>query len=268
MRRVIAAGFAALVGCLLLVPASASATSIHIDSIIFQQDGSVLHPEVYAATADFFLVGNTLTVILSNTSTGLSGGLAATNLLVGLGFNLPSGVTIANNGAANSVNLGGSTPINFTAPIADSTWGAANGSISAINNITGALGSVNADITTLQSQMDFDLAGAAPGSVTGPGFGILSASVLSSAIGNNLQAAQSSLTFTLLLSGVSGAVPGDLISQIDRGFVVASFGSPSAPVPEPGTLLLLGTALVGGLGYSLRGRLRRAQPPTQVACAG
>jgi hypothetical protein len=244
-----------IVLCLLGSARPAAAASITIDTIIYEQDGAV-NPSVYSAGADFSLSGNTLTIVLRNTSSGLSGGKSSTNLLSGLAFNLPTEVAIANNGAANSVAISeGSRAINFLPPIVDSTWGAANGPIRPINRITGPRGRVNAGITTLQSQMDFDLTGAwaPPANVSGPGFGLLSASVRPRAAGGHT-AVQDSLTFSLLLTGT---VSPDLIDQIDRGFVVASFGSPNA-VSEPGTLALLGAALVVGLAGWLRRRARRA----------
>ncbi len=235
---------AAVTGFLFMVPASANAVLVNIDEIIFPQDGSV-NPAVLAGTANLTLSGSTLTIVLTNTSTGATGGLAATNLLVGIGFNLPTGVTIANNAATNAVALtAGSTAIGGT--LTDSTWGAANDGSAAtsINNIT-VLGDVNTSVATLQAQVvgGFNLAGTAipPGNVDGPDFGLLSNNVLSTTCNAGLQCVQNSVTLTLALNGT---VPGTLIDQINAGHVVLSFGSPTLPVPEPSSLLLMGVGLV------------------------
>ena len=251
MRTIIKASLAVLVGCLLFAPTPATAASVTVDDIIYQQTGTV-DASMYSVTADFTLSGNILTIVLTNASSALSGGTAATNLLAGIAFNLPTGITIANDGTINEVDITpGSSTINFSAPIADDTWGAANGAISSINNITLARGSVNAAATTLQAQMDFDLTGTVrpPANVDGPAYGILSAAVEESAAGG-LAAVQDSLTITLLLDG---NLPGNLTELIDAGYVVASFGSPTT-VPEPSTFLLMGAALAG-LGGAFR-RLR------------
>src|SRR5262245_29372001 len=224
MRRVFVAGLAALVGCLLIAPTPGSATSVTVDSIIWQ---SGIDASVYSVLADFTLSGNTLTITLTNTS-GSTGVAGSTNLLTGLAFTLPTGVTISNS-AANTVSLGLSPVTNTTSTaingsITDATWGAASGSIASINNITGALGTVNAGVSTLQAQIDFDLNGVSKpptgtANVDGPGFGILSNALGASSGG--LAAAKDTLTFTLLLSvSGGGTLPADLITQINNGFVV------------------------------------------------
>src|SRR5262245_31475370 len=108
MRRfatlILAAGFVAL-------PLQAVAIPVVVDEVIVQGGGD---SSVLSGTANFTVSGNTLTIILANTSSGATGGTAATNLLTGIGFNLPTGVTIANNGAANAVTItSGSSAINF-----------------------------------------------------------------------------------------------------------------------------------------------------------
>src|SRR5262245_3066515 len=111
MRRVFVAGLAALVGCVVIAPTPGSATSVTVDQIIYQ---SGVDASVYSVKADFSLSSingnNILTIQLTNTSSG-TGLAGSTNLLTGLAFNLPTGVTIANNGAVNTVSLGGSTAI-------------------------------------------------------------------------------------------------------------------------------------------------------------
>ena len=85
MRTIIKASLAVLVGCLLFAPTPATAASVTVDDIIYQQTGTV-DASMYSVTADFTLLGNILTIVLTNASSALSGGTAATNLLAGIAF--------------------------------------------------------------------------------------------------------------------------------------------------------------------------------------
>src|SRR5262245_52207086 len=93
MRRFLSVGLLMVSG-LLLLPSPAKATTI--DEIIFEGGGGV-NPSVLHATATFSQPSaSTLQIVLTNTSTGATGGDASTNLLTDIGFTLPTGVTIAN----------------------------------------------------------------------------------------------------------------------------------------------------------------------------
>jgi hypothetical protein len=246
MRRFIALllGVAAVVAA----PLPSHALQMTIDEIIVQGGGD---SSVLSGTASFTLSGSTLTIVLTNTSSGATGGTSATNLLTGIGFNLPTGVTIANNAGVNTV---AGTAVGGT--LTDSTWGAGNNPQSAINNITTG-GDVNASAATLQAFIDFDLAGVVkpPANVDGPGFGILSANVSDA---GGLQYLNGSATITLALAG---GVPGNLLDQINNGWLVLTFGSPTvSTVPEPPSLVLVGTVLAGLAVVAIRKRSVKALP--------
>ncbi len=109
-----------VLGLVFLFPADSNALILNIDQIIFEQDGSV-NPAVLAGTADASLSDSFLTIILTNISTGPTGGAASTNLLTGIGFNLPSDVTI--DGAGSSISITSSSDaINFSS-LTDADWG-------------------------------------------------------------------------------------------------------------------------------------------------
>ena len=246
MRRFIALllGVVAVVA----VPLQSHALQMTIDEIILQSGGDWTK---LGGTANFTLSGSTLTIVLTNTSTGATGGTSATNLLTGIGFNLPTGVTIANNSIVNTVT---GTAVGGT--LTDAAWGGGNNPQSAINNITTG-GDVNASASTLQAYIDFDLAGTVkpPANVDGPGFGILSANVANA---GGLPYLASSATITLALAGT---VPGNLLDQINSGWVVLTFGSPdTARVPEPSSLMLVGTVLAGLAVVAIRKRNVKALP--------
>src|SRR5215467_6691061 len=101
-----------LLGVLLLLPAAAAhATSVTVDQFIFQ-NGTGVNPALFAATVDMTASGNTLTILLKNTSDNgafTSAGSPSLMLLSDIGFQMPGGVTIT--GGTVSVNPG-STCVN------------------------------------------------------------------------------------------------------------------------------------------------------------
>ena len=230
----------------------ASAVDITIDEIIYQPNS--FDPSVLSGTAGFELSGSDLIITLTNTS-GATGVAGAYNLLSGIGFNLPSGMSIS--GGSVGINPG-SDAINFIAPLPQSEWGYDNSPITGPFIDYPALGQVNTVVATLQAAIDYDFNNLkvpppSPGAnVDGPGYGLLSSNENNSAAGG-LSAIKDTILITLNLSGSDG----DLLKFIEDGNVVISFGSPTATsVPEPSTLLLLGSGLIG-LGILGRKRFHR-----------
>jgi hypothetical protein len=258
MRRFNLTMAAMAVAGVLWLPVAAQGALVTIDEIVFENGG--VNSAVFAGTANFILSASTLTIVLTNTSTGVTGGAASTNLLTGIGFNTPTGVTIANNAAVNTVVASPGSTV-FGGVLTDAEWGFDN-SPTALNNQTQG-GDTNRAVSTLQALLGFDFNGEAPGgppphaNLNGPSFGMVSGAVPSGTCGGQA-CIQDSVTITIALNGT---VPNDLVSQIDAGWVVLLFGSPNSSrttqVPEPATLLLLGSGLVGvGLASRLLGKRR------------
>lgn len=231
--------------------------TLSIDQIIYQPSAGLDEMQLHAsATAE--VVGNALTITLTNTS-GFTGGNSSGLLLTGIGFELPTGVMLTNGGAYVA---GGSTGYYKIGNTSYSLPGGANLSGEWGGGSPGGSGpfanvaTLNVDYVaaTLQSAFydgsPFDSSQILknPADVNGPEFGLLSNNFANA---GGLGYVKDSLTLTWIWTGT-----GLTTDFLNNGNVVVSFGSPTAVVPEPSTLLLLGSGLlmIGGLGRRRLGK--------------
>ena len=268
-----------LVACALVMPfgSMAMATGIYnvaINEIIIQGDSTPgFDKSVLSGTVQIVDYGDAsnpfIDILVTNTSSGPTGGDSATNLLTGVGIKMGGSNDIVALGSnvikpTTSVYVGGTLPADLNTiwgfdnnPIANGPFGNPLINTQSMDPFDTTL--VDTVFSTLNAAVDQDFnglpnTGPPPKSnVNGPSDGLISTNAICCVGGQS--AFNNSLLFHLDI-GSSSVLGQDLVTAIVANGAVLSFGSPNEMrnvVPEPGTIILFGSGLVG---LALWGRKR------------